>query len=154
MLSAEVKVRATGYRYAFLRFTDSEGRTVETPLYGFGPDSTARPALLGLEPETTYDVEIVLSDPGELAVDTLPLTTDALPDWLPSVTPIGADTTAGFLALSIPDGPVIVDNSGQVVWYRYDPDNTLVNVQAHPSGVYTTFGLTNDLRAYRVLDEL
>jgi hypothetical protein len=154
VLSAEVTVRAAGYRYTFLRFTDGEGRTRQTPPYGFGSDSTARPALLGLAPETTYDVEIVLSDPGELAVDTLPLTTGALPDWLPSVTPIGTDTTAGFLALSIPDGPVIVDNSGQVVWYRYDPDITLVNFQAHPSGVYTTYGLTNDLRAFRVLDEL
>ncbi|MEJ2548084.1 MAG: arylsulfotransferase family protein, partial [Gemmatimonadota bacterium] len=99
-------------------------------------------------------IEVVLSDPGELLVETLPLTTGALPDWLPSVTPVGTDTTAGFLVLSIPDGPVIVDNTGRVVWYRYDPDITLVNFQAHPSGVYTSYGLTNAVRAYPVLDEL
>jgi hypothetical protein len=154
VLSAEVTVRATGYGNAFLRYTDDAGASGETPLYAFGPDSTARAALLGLKPETTYDIEIVLSGPGELPVETLPLTTGALPDWLPTVTPVGNDTTPGFLTLSIPDGPVIVDNTGRVVWYRYDPDITLVNFQAHPAGIYTSYGLTNEVRAYRVLDEL
>ncbi|MCL7984851.1 MAG: arylsulfotransferase family protein, partial [marine benthic group bacterium] len=154
VISGEAAVRATGYRFAFLRYTDGAGEVRESPLYPFGPDSTARPALLGLRPETSYEVEVVLSDPGELSVETLPFTTGALPDWLPAVTPVGTDTTPGFLTLSVPDGPVIIDNSGRVVWYRYDPDITLVNFQAHPAGIYTSYGLTNDVRAYRVLDEL
>jgi hypothetical protein len=154
VLSAEVTVRATGYRYASLRYTDGAGHAGETPLYAFGPDSTARPALLGLAPERSYDVQIVLVDPGELSVDTLPLTTGSLPDWLPAVTPLGTDTTSGFVILSIPDGPVIVDNTGRVVWYRYDPDITLVNFQAHASGVYTAYGFSKTVRAYDVLDEL
>ncbi|MCL7927325.1 MAG: aryl-sulfate sulfotransferase [marine benthic group bacterium] len=154
VISGEAAVRATGYRFAFLRYTDGAGEVRESPLYPFGPDSTARPALLGLRPETSYEVEVVLSDPGELSVETLSLTTGTLPDWLPAVTPVGTDTTPGFLTLSVPDGPVIIDNSGRIVWYRYDPDQTLVNFQAHPAGTYTLYGLTNDVRAYRVLDEL
>ena len=154
VLSAEASVRATGYQYAFLRYSDGSGDVRESPRYPFGPDSIARPTLLGLSPETSYEVEVVLSDPGELSVETLPFTAGALPDWLPAVTPVGTDTTPGFLTLSIPDGPVIIDNAGRVVWYRYDPDITLVNFQAHPAGIYTSYGLTNDVRAYRVLDEL
>ena len=154
VISGEATVRATGYQHAFLRYTDGTGEVRESPLYPFGPDSTSRPALLGLSPETSYEIDVVLSDPGELSVETLSLTTEALPEWLPAVTPVGTDTTPGFLTLSVPDGPVIVDNAGRVVWYRYDPDITLVNFQAHPAGIYTSYGLTNDVRAYRVLDEL
>lgn len=154
VLSAQVTVRATGFRSAFLRYRRTDGTLVRTPAYSFDADSTARPALLGLHADTRYDVEVVLADPGELPADTLELTTGTLPAWIPRVTPVGTDTTPGYLVLSIPDGPVIVDNEGRVVWYRYDPDITLVNFQAHASGDYTTYGLTNDVRAYRVLDEL
>ena len=154
VLSAEATVRAAGYGSAFLRYRRGDGTLVRTPAHAFGADSTARPALLGLHADTRYEVEVVLADPGELSVDTLTFTTGTLPAWLPRVTPVGTDTTPGYLILSIPDGPVIVDNAGEVVWYRYEPDITLVNFQAHASGEYTTFGLTNDVRAYRVLDEL
>jgi hypothetical protein len=154
VLSAEATVRATGYRSTFLRYRRGDGTLVRTPAYAFGSDSTARPALLGLHADTRYKVEVVLSDPGEVTADTLDFTTGSLPAWVPRVTPVGTDTTPGYLILSIPDGPVIVDNEGTVVWYRYDPDITLVNFQAQASGEYTTFGLTNDVRAYRVLDEL
>jgi hypothetical protein len=154
VLSAEATVRAAGYGSAFLRYRRGDGTLVRTPAYAFGADSTARPALLGLHADTRYEVEVVLAEPGEVSVDTLNFTTGTLPAWLPRVTPVGTDTTPGYLILSIPDGPVIVDNAGEVVWYRYEPDITLVNFQAHASGEYTTFGLTNDVRAYRVLDEL
>ena len=154
VLSAEATVRATGFRSAFLQYRRQDGSIVRTPEYPFGADSTARPALLGLHADTSYDVEVVLTDRGAEAVDTLTFVTGSLPAWIPRATPVGTDTTPGYLILSIPDGPVIVDNQGTVVWYRYDPDITLVNFQAHPSGEYTTYGLTNDVRAYRVLDEL
>jgi hypothetical protein len=154
VLSAEVQVRATGFESAIVRYTGSDGVTLSTPSYGFGSDSTAHPTLLGLKANTRYQLEVLLAGPGEEAVDTLTFTTGSLPDWIPQVTPLGTDTTPGYLTLSIPDGPVIVDNSGTVVWYRYDPDATLVNFQAHPSGQYTSFGLENEVRAYRVLDEL
>ncbi|MCL7983507.1 MAG: hypothetical protein M8862_13355, partial [marine benthic group bacterium] len=58
VISGEAAVRATGYRFAFLRYTDGAGEVRESPLYPFGPDSTARPALLGLRPETSYEVEV------------------------------------------------------------------------------------------------
>jgi hypothetical protein len=154
VLSAEVEVRATGYDSVLLRYARSGEDTQRTPTYAFGSDSVARPALLGLAANSFYTVEIILVGPGETVADLLDTTTGTLPAWIPTVTPVGTDTTPGYLILSIPDGPVIVDNSGTVVWYRYDPDITLVNFQSHPSGEYTSFGLTNEIRAYRVLDEL
>jgi outer membrane protein assembly factor BamB len=154
VLSAEVEVRAVGYDSVLLRYARAGEAARRTPAYAFGPDSVARPALLGLAANSVYTVEVVLVGPGETVVEVLDTTTGALPAWIPTVTPLGTDTTPGFLVLSIPDGPVIVDNQGTVVWYRYDPDITLVNFQAHPSGEYTTYGLTNEIRAYRVLDEL
>jgi len=154
VLSAEVEVRATGYDSVVLRYQAPGEDARLTPSYAFGPDSVARPALLGLTESTFYSVEVLLVGPGETIAETLQTSAGALPSWIPDVTPVGTDTTPGYLILSLPDGPVIIDNRGQVVWYRYDPDITLVNFQAHPSGVYTTFGLTNEVRAHRVLDEL
>jgi hypothetical protein len=154
VLSAEVEVRATGYDSVMLRYARAGEDARLTPAYAFGPDSVARPALLGLAANSFYTVEVILVGPGETVAELLETTTGTLPAWIPAVTPVGTDTTPGYLILSIPDGPVIVDNLGTVVWYRYDPDITLVNFQAHPSGEYTTYGLTNEIRAYRVLDEL
>ena len=154
VLSAEVEVRATGYDSVVLRYARAGEDTRHSPAYAFGPDSVARPAMLGLAPNSFYTVEVVLVGPGETVADVLETSSGTLPAWVPTVTPVGTDTTPGYLILSLPDGPVIVDNLGTVVWYRYDPDITLVNFQSHPSGVYTLYGLTNEVRAYRVLDEL
>jgi len=154
VLSAEVEVRATGYDSVILRYARAGEDTRRTPAYAFGPDSVARPALLGLGANSSYDVEVILVGPGESIADTVQTSTGTLPAWIPTVIPVGTDTTPGFLILSIPEGPVIVDNSGTVVWYRADPDPTLVNFQAHPSGEYTSFGLTSEIRSYSVLDEL
>ena len=154
VLSAEVEVRAVGYDSVVLRYARTGENAQRTPAYAFGLDSIASPALLGLAANSFYTVEVILLGPGETVAETFETTTGPLPAWIPTVTPVGTDTTPGFLVLSIPDGPVIVDNLGTVVWYRYDPDITLVNFQVHPSGEYTTYGLTNEIRAYRVLDEL
>lgn len=154
VVSAEVEVRATGYDSVVLRYEAPGEDARLTPAYPFGPDGVARPALLGLGESTFYSVEVVLVGPGPTIADTLHTTTGALPSWIPDVTPAGTDTTPGYLVLSLPEGPVIIDNRGRVVWYRYDPDITLVNFQAHPSGAYTTYGLNDEVRAFRVLDEL
>ena len=154
VLSAEIEVRATGYDSVALRYALGGENSRRTPAYPFGPDSMAHPALLGLAANSLYTVEVLLLGPGESIADTLETSTGTLPDWVPSVTPVGSDTTPGYLILSIPEGPVIVDNTGAVVWYRTDPDPTLVNFQAHPSGEYTVFGLNAEIRAYSILDEL
>ncbi len=154
VLSAEIEVRATGYDSVALRYARAGESSRRTPAYAFGPDSTAFPALLGLAANSLYTIEVLLLGPDESIADTLETTTGTLPDWIPAVTPVGTDTTPGFLILSIPEGPVIVDNTGTVVWYRTDPDPTLVNFQAHPSGEYTIFGLNSEIRSYSKLDEL
>ncbi len=154
VLSAEVEVRATGYDSVLLRYARAGEDARRTPAYAFGPDSVARPALLGMAANSSYDVEVILVGPGESIADTVQVSSGTLPAWIPAVTPVGTDTTPGFLILSIPEGPVIVDNSGTVVWYMADPDPKLVNFQAHPDGSYTIFGLEDETRFYRVLDEL
>ncbi len=154
VLSAEVEVRATGYDSVLLRYARAGEDSRRTPAYAFGPDSMAHPALLGLAANSSYDVEVILVGPGESIADTVQIATGTLPAWIPTVTPVGTDTTQGLLILSIPEGPVIVDNLGTVVWYMADPDPKLVNFQAHPDGSYTIFGLEDETRFYRVLDEL
>jgi hypothetical protein len=153
-LSAEVVVRAVGWDSVALRYwTDGESART-TPSRRFGSDSAAAVPLLGLLPESRYEVEVRLLGPGATPVDTLEFESGALPAWVPSAVPVGDDTTAGLLILSIPEGPVIVDNLGRVVWYREDSDPVLVNFQAHPSGEYTIFGSEDATRFYRVLDDL
>lgn len=154
VLSAEVTVRAAGWDSVALAYwTDGEPTRV-SPSFPFGPDSAAAAPLLGLLPDRTYRVEVRLLDPGQTAVDTLELSTGTLPDWLPEAVPAGSDTSPGYLVLSIPEGPVIVDNSGRVVWYREDVDPVLVNFQAHENGEYTVYGSDDATRFYRVLDDL
>jgi len=154
VLSAEVVVRAVGWDSAAVRYWSAADAGRTTPGYAFGTDSTAYVSVLGLRPEAAYEAEVVLIGGGTSTVDTVALQSGALPSWLPVVTPVGADTTAGFLILSLPEGPVIVDNVGRVVWYAEDPDPTLVNFQAHPNGDFTIMGLADDPLEYRVLDEL
>lgn len=154
VLSAEVTVRAVGWDSVALRYRSAEDPGRTTPAFTFGSDSTARLSVLGLRPGSTYEVEVLLLGDGARPADTVEVRSGALPSWLPGVTPVGADTSAGFLILSLPEGPVIVDNLGRVVWYLEDPDPTLVNFQAHPNGEYTIFGLADEPREVRVLDEL
>lgn len=154
VLSAEVVVRAVGWDSAAVRYWSAGDAGRTTPARALGADSTAFVSVLGLHPESTYGAEVILMGEGAAAVDTVEIRSGALPSWLPAVTPAGADTTAGFLVLSLPEGPVIIDNLGRVVWYGEDPDPTLVNFQAHPNGEYTIMGLADDPREYRVLDEL
>ena len=105
VLSAEISVRAVGWDSAAVRYWSAAdvGRT--TPAYAFGTDSTASVSVLGLRPESTYEAEVLLIGAGRSTVDTLEVQSGALPSWLPTVTPVGSDTTAGFLVLSPPATP-------------------------------------------------
>ena len=68
--------------------------------------------------------------------------------------PVGDDPAPGFLVLSAPDGPVILDNTGRVVWYLFAPDPVLSNFQAHDGGFYTLLGPSTRAPHFRLLDEL
>ena len=156
VVSAVAVVTATGFDAAFVRFWREGEVPQESPRYGF-EGGTARVPVLGLHTSTTYVIEtsLVLGDSVVQGVNTSEFRTDTLPDWIPAIGAQGTDTTPGFVALSLPDGPVIVDNTGRVVWYKHKPDGTINNFQAHPNGRYTLWGGGADTgRQFAVLDEL
>ena len=150
-ISAVVVVNATGYDSAFVRYWHAGGLARRTPGHAFAGDSVVGVAVLGLDTAAAYTLEIdlVLGDEPPLAADSLPFQSGSLPAWIPPAAAQGVDTTPGYLALSYPGGPVIVDNTGTVRWYLASPDAGLNSFQAHPNGRYTLFGSTDSPRQYR-----
>ncbi len=156
VISAVSVVTGAGFDSAFVRYWQEGGTVLESPPYAF-EDGVARVPVLGLFPSTTYLVEtsLVLGDSIVAGVDTVEIQTDTLPDWIPAIGAFGTDTTPGFVLLSLPGGPLIVDNTGRVVWYKHVPDGTINNFQAHPNGRYTLLGVADTGgRQFTVLDEL
>jgi hypothetical protein len=155
VISAVSVVTGAGFDAAFVRYWQEGGAAQESPPYEF-EDGVARVPVLGLEPSATYLVEtnLLLGDSVIAGVDTSGFQTDTLPDWIPAIGAQGSDTTPGFVALSLPGGPVIVDNTGRVVWYKHVSDGTVNNFQAHPNGRYTLLGIADTGRQFAVLDEL
>lgn len=155
VISGEVTILASGYDSARVSALRAGGTPTQTPFVGFGSDTTLSTAVLGLHPDSEYELEILLTAAGaEEAVDTLSFSTGSLPEWLPSIVPIGANPAPGFVTLSVPGGPVIIDNAGRVVWYVTAPDPVLSNFQAHPDGSYTLLGRDTETQQFRILDEL
>jgi len=100
--------------------------------------------VLGLDTATayTFQVGLVRSGSADTLVDSLPFASGSLPAWIPAIGTIGTSGEAGYLALSLPDGVVMADNAGKVVWYLQTPNSVLHSFQAHPAGVYTLSGNT------------
>ena len=137
-LSTLVSVKAGGYDSASVRYWAAGSEALATPAFEFAPDSIATVPVLGLAATTDYQIETVLYLENEaLAVDTASFETGPVPDWIPAIGAAGSDTTAGYLAISLPDGGVIVDNTGRVVWYAYLPAGVLNTFQVHANGTYT-----------------
>ena len=155
-ISAVVTITATGYDSAFVRYWRAGGPTRRTPGHAFAGDSVVTVPVLGFDTAATYtlEVDLVLGTDTAVAVDTQAFLSGSLPAWIPAAVAQGSDTTPGYLALSYPGGPVIIDNAGTVRWYLGSPDAALNSFQAHPNGRYTLFGSTDSPRQYRVLDEL
>ena len=155
-ISAIVTVAASGADSAFVRFWRDGEPSGRSPAYAFAGDTLVTVSMLGLDTTATYAVEtnLVWADTVTEAFDTTDFTSGSLPAWVPQAGVQGSDTTPGFLALSYPEGPVIVDNSGRVVWYRYFPNGVLNSFQAHDDGRYTVLGLNDTTDQFHVLDEL
>jgi hypothetical protein len=155
-ISARAVVEARGVDSAFVRFWRSGGPARVSPRYGFGGDSVAVVPVLGLDAEADYTIELglVIADSVAAGADTAQFRAGTIPAWVPRPGVAGTDTTPGLLALSFPDGPVIVDNTGTVVWYRYLPNGRLNSFQAWPDGRYTLMGLDDPDGHFHVLDDL
>jgi hypothetical protein len=85
----------------------------------------------------------LLGAAGATAADTLSFATGGLPAWIPVTGVQGTDTTPGYFLLSYPAGPVIINNSGTVVWYRSAPGGVLNSFQAQQNGLYTSLGVAD-----------
>ncbi len=155
-ISAVAVVHARLADSAFVRFWRGGVAPTTSPLYRFDGDTVVRVPVLGLDTAADYSIEVSLwlGDSLASSVDTAEFRSGSLPNWIPTIGTLGSDTTPGLLALSFPDGPVIVDNAGRVVWYRYFPNGTLNSFQAHADGRYTVLGLDDPALAFHVLDEL
>jgi hypothetical protein len=155
-ISASVVVRARGYDSTSVRYWQAGEPVQRTPAHTFSGDTIVEVPVLGLDTASTYFLEttVFLGDTIALATDTSQFATGSLPDWIPTLGTLGSDTTAGLLTISLPEGPVIIDNSGKVMWYRYFPNGALNSFQAHANGVYTVLGLNDTTNQFRVLNEL
>lgn len=151
--SVRIDVTAAGYdSVGFVLRTAGEPDQVSAS-YGF-TDSTAVGSALGMLADHTYQIVVVLHAGSDAdTVETLDYTTGALPDWIPAMTTAGTPAADGYLALSHPEGPIIVDNQGRVRWYLSAADPTLINFQSHPTGEYTLYGTQDVPQEFRVLDE-
>ena len=154
VLSAVITVNATGFDAASVRMRTPGEPDLLSPPYAFDED-IARPAALGMLADKTYEIDVLVTANGVTELgETLSFVTGALPTWLPTITPVGTPAEEGYIALSHPGGPVIVDNLGQVRWYFTEPDPTLNSFMSHPNGEYTLIGLNDPVREYRALNEL
>jgi len=156
VLAAAVVVRAAAYDSTYIEYHADAGPVLRTPAVSFASDTLARVPVLGLDTATAYTFRIVLARTGaaDETVDSLPFSSGSLPAWIPAVGSLGTSSEAGYLALSIPAGAVIVDNSGKVVWYHYSPNGVLNSFQAHPAGSYTLLGTGATETEFHVLNSL
>lgn len=156
VLAAQVEVQAEAYDSAYIRFRAGAGPVQETPAVAFNGDTLSLVPVLGLDTAAVYEFSIVLklSGAADQVVDSLSFTSGSLPVWIPPIGSTGASSEAGYLAVSLPDGAVIVDNFGKVVWYHYSPNGVLNSFQAQPAGVYTILGTGATETQFHVLNSL
>lgn len=156
VLAAAVAVRAAGYDSAYVAYAVGASPATRTPAVGFAGDTIVRVPVLGLDTARVYGMRVVLTRAGapDSSVDTLGFTSGSLPSWIPTLGTLGSSGESGYLALSLPDGAVIVDNGGKVVWYHHSPNGVLNSFQAHPNGSYTILGTGATETQFHVLNSL
>lgn len=154
VLAAEVTVRATRYDSVSVAYRAAGDAPQQTPKVAFQGDTVVTVPVLGLKAATAYTLGIVLSRAGaaDTTVESLALTSGALPGWIPAIGATGTSGEPGYLGLSLPEGAVTVDNAGRVAWYHHSPNGVLNSFQAHPGGVYTLLGTGATETEFRVLD--
>ncbi len=155
-ISAIVSVEAARFDSVRVRYFAGAVPEQLTPGFSFEGDSTIEVPVLGLDTASEYSFEVILTRAGrpDNIADTLAFSSGSLPEWVPLSGAAGSNATPGYVLLGYPEGPVIVDNTGKVVWYKTSPDPILNSFHAHANGRYSLLGLQDDPRQFTLLDEL
>ena len=108
-------------------------------------DGEALIPILGLLSGASYSARVAAFGPGGESVgEVLTFSTGPLPTDLPSYVAGGSAPSSGYVAFAAGPYGVVIDNTGQVVWYRrFDPGPGL-NFQAQPNGRYVALPPTPD----------
>jgi predicted Rdx family selenoprotein len=110
--------------------------------------------VLGLWPETTYELQVVAFGAGDtVAGQLLSATTGSLPMDLPRFSAGGPEPATGYVVFSVGSYGVALDHAGRVVWYVRLPGPSL-NFQPQRNDGYIARPGTPDLEAVEPLLEL
>jgi Arylsulfotransferase (ASST) len=127
--SARVRYRVTG------------GADSLTPAVAFTSDQDDTVAVLGLLPETAYEMYLVVYGGEPSSVDSQvsqphSFTTGALPVDLPTYIASGSVPLEGYVVFSASPFGIIIDRTGRVVWYKRFPGvgGPSLNFMAQPTG--------------------
>jgi hypothetical protein len=145
VLSAVVTLHVERADSAVVRF-HPEGASAEeiTPAVVPADDAAVIP-VLGLLPETRYQMWAVAFGPGGSSVGgSLAFETGALPADLPHYHAAGVDPSPGYVVFAAGRYGLVIDNSGRVVWYREFPNGPGLNFTAQPNGRYAARPTTPD----------
>jgi hypothetical protein len=124
----------------------TSGRTLDSVTPAVQPvnDQIELP-VLGLSPETAYELQIVAYGQGGIASsEPLRVTTGSLPDDLPRIRAAGSASSPGYLLFAAGVYGLIIDDTGRVVWYVRFAGGPSLNFQAQPNGRYIARPTTAD----------
>jgi len=158
VLSSLFKANVTGAVRAQVTYTPENGPSGTTPEFAVASGEVSVP-VLGLLPETNYTLQLRAMGAGGIGVDSDPVSfrTGALPSTLPAFTVTeqpgsepgftmiallqgilsGSSSSSGAGPGQPIAGPLIVDHTGQIVWYREAFDGIVTDWQKQPNGTYT-----------------
>jgi hypothetical protein len=101
--------------------------------------------VLGLLPDTTYQLQLIAhGEGGSASSDLLQVTTAPLPADLPRFHAGGPSPSPGYVVLAAQPYGLVIDNTGRVVWYVRFPVGPGLNFQAQPNGRYIARPFTPD----------
>ena len=147
VVAAIVTIRATGASTAWVEYREASGPLLRTPSSAFRGNITTID-VLGLRPKTSYEFHVVVNTEKGSSVASTPLNfvTEALPSDLPKLfVSSSSSPSPGYVMIGIsPSQPsdktyaMIVDNGGNVVWYRKFIA-AVADFQKQPNGHYTAY---------------
>ena len=122
---------------------ETEGEPAgETPSYPV-EEGVQEIAVLGLLPETTYNMTVYVSGAGAEARSRLEFTTGSLPEPLQDLTVEATGDADGYTLVETFLGPKFAfafDGEGRIRWYKsFEDEPALFETKLHPHGNYTTF---------------